>query len=291
MTSHQGAAQAIRTGPRLTGPVRAHPPLAHPPLAHPPLAAGTEPSARGVHAAEGVHGAEGVQGTRRILIVDDEPNIRSFIGRALAAAGYLTGFAGSGSEGLRHALDEHYDLVILDLVMPDMDGSSMLDQLLRARPDQTVMVLSCVADVATKVDCLERGARDYLTKPFSLAELLVRIRVRLREDAHLRGEARPGEATGEIIRAGNLTLDVARLVADIGHGPVPLTRLEFLLLRELAEHFGQSVPKGRLLASVWGYDFDPGSNVVDVCVRRLRSKLGFSLIKTVRGEGYQLADS
>jgi len=223
--------------------------------------------------------------------VDDEPNIRSFIGRALAAAGYLIGFAGSGSEGLRHALDEHYDLVILDLVMPDMDGCNVLDRLLRARPDQTVMVLSCVADVATKVECLERGARDYLTKPFSLAELLVRIRVRLREDAHRRGEARPGEAAGEIVRAGNLMLDVARLVADIGHGPVPLTRLEFLLLRELAEHFGQSVPKGRLLASVWGYHFDPGSNVVDVCVRRLRSKLGFSLIKTVRGEGYQLADS
>ena len=277
MTSHQEAALVIRTGPRWTGPVPAHP----------SPAAGTGPAARGVHAAEGVPGAER---PRRILVVDDEPNIRSFIGRALAAAGYRIGFAGSGSEGLRHALDEHYDLVILDLVMPDMDGCNVLDQLLRARPDQTVMVLSCVADVATKVDCLERGARDYLTKPFSLAELLVRIRVRLREDAHLRGETRPGETAGEIIRAGNLTLDVARLVADIGHGPVPLTRLEFLLLRALAEHSGQSVPKGRLLASVWGYDFDPGSNVVDVCVRRLRSKLGFSLIKTVRGEGYQLAD-
>jgi DNA-binding response OmpR family regulator len=235
----------------------------------------------------GHQGDPGHHGGRRILIVDDEPNIRSFIGRALSAAGYLTGFAGSGTEGLRHALDDHYDLVILDLVMPDMDGCSVLDQLLRARPDQTVMVLSCVADVATKVDCLERGARDYLTKPFSLAELLARIRVRLREDAHLRGDV---PRAGEIVRAGSLTLDVARLVADIGHGPVPLTRLEFLLLRELAEHFGQSVPKGKLLASVWGYDFDPGSNVVDVCVRRLRSKLGFNLIKTVRGEGYQLAD-
>ena len=276
MTSHQEAALVIRTGPRWTGPVPAHP----------SPAAGTGPAARGVHTAEGVPGAER---PRRILVVDDEPNIRSFIGRALAAAGYLIGFAGSGSEGLRHALNEHYDLVILDLVMPDMDGCNVLDQLLRARPDQTVMVLSCVADVATKVDCLERGARDYLTKPFSLAELLVRIRVRLREDAHLRGETRPGETAGEIIRVGNLTLDVARLVADIGHGPVPLTRLEFLLLRELAEHFGQSVPKGKLLASVWGYHFDPGSNVVDVCVRRLRSKLGFGLIKTVRGEGYQLA--
>ncbi|MGA8465764.1 MAG: helix-turn-helix domain-containing protein, partial [Trebonia sp.] len=92
----------------------------------------------------------------------------------------------------------------------------------------------------------------------------------------------------EVILAGDVTLDVGRLVADIGNGPVPLTRLEFLLLRELAEHVGQSVPKGTLLATVWGYDFDPGSNVVDVCVRRLRSKLGFDLIKTVRGEGYQL---
>ena len=227
---------------------------------------------------------------RRILIVDDEPNIRSFIGRALAAAGYLTAFAPNGTAGLRQALEGHYDLIILDLVMPDMDGWNVLDQLLAARPDQTVMVLSCVADVATKVGCLERGAQDYLTKPFSLAELLARVRVRLREDAHLRGEApRPGETAGEVIRVGSLTLDVARLVADNGQGPVPLTRLEFLLLRELAEHSGQSVPKGRLLASVWGYDFDPGSNVVDVCVRRLRSKLGFDLIKTVRGEGYQLA--
>ena len=102
--------------------------------------------------------------------------------------------------------------------------------------------------------------------------------------------SQPGtaEAAGEIVRAGSLTLDVARLVADIGQGPVPLTRLEFLLLRELAEHPGHSVSKGRLLAAVWGYDFDPGSNVVDVCVRRIRSKLGFELIKTVRGEGYQL---
>ena len=99
------------------------------------------------------------------------------------------------------------------------------------------------------------------------------------------GDAHPH---AEVILAGDVTLDVGRLVADIGNGPVPLTRLEFLLLRELAEHVGQSVPKGTLLATVWGYDFDPGSNVVDVCVRRLRSKLGFDLIKTVRGEGYQL---
>jgi len=265
----------------------------------------------------------------RILIVDDEPKIRSFIGRALAAAGYATEFADSGAEGLRRALATRYDLVILDLVMPDLDGRQVLGRLLASRPGQAVIVLSCVADVAAKVDCLERGAQDYLTKPFSLAELLARVRVRLRVEPHAHveayangagraaegnGTAEPGSAGGdaglgglrppnpgslstargdarphaEVIRAGDVTLDVARLVADIGQGPVPLTRLEFLLLRELAEHVGESVPKGKLLATVWGYDFDPGSNVVDVCVRRLRSKLGFNLIKTVRGEGYQL---
>jgi DNA-binding response OmpR family regulator len=130
------------------------------------------------------------------------------------------------------------------------------------------------------VDCLEQGAQDYLTKPFSLAELLARVQVRLRRDL---------SPHGEVIRCGRLTIDVGRLEADVGHGPVSLTRLEFLLLRELTEHAGRSVPKGRLLASVWGLDFDPGSNVVDVCVRRLRAKLGFDLIKTVRGAGYQLA--
>jgi len=221
----------------------------------------------------------------RILVVDDEPGIRSFIGRALGAAGYAADFAATGAEALRRVHASRYDLVILDLVMPDMAGQVVLERMLAARPDQAVLVLSCLADVAAKVDCLERGAQDYLTKPFSLAELLARVRVRLRGGTAENGPDR----AGEIVRAGGLTLDVGRLAADIGTGPVPLTRLEFLLLRELAEHPGRSVPKEQLLASVWGYDFDPGSNVVDVCVRRLRSKLGFDLIKTVRGEGYQLA--
>jgi two-component system OmpR family response regulator len=245
----------------------------------------------------------------RILIVDDEPKIRSFIGRALTAAGYATEFAASGAEALRSCAAARYDLVILDLVIGDMDGRQVLGEVLSARPDQAVIVLSCVADVAAKVDLLERGAQDYLTKPFSLAELLARVRVRLRGEphhveAHLDGGAlpagfrplmpplaaprSPGHVAAEVVSAGRVTLDVGKLVADIGQGPVPLTRLEFLLLRELAEHAGQSVSKGSLLASVWGYDFDPGSNVVDVCVRRIRSKLGFDLIKTVRGEGYQL---
>jgi len=239
----------------------------------------------------------------RILVVDDEPKIRSFIGRALTSAGYTADLSGNCAQALRAADESRYDLVILDLVMPDSDGRQVLRGLLERRPDQPVIVLSCVADVATKVDLLERGAQDYLTKPFSLAELLARVRVRLRteppaEEAHQRtAPPRPltpplaSPQAAEVIQVGNVLLDVARLVVDIGQGPIPLTRLEFLLLRELAEHVGESVSKGRLLSSVWGYDFDPGSNVVDVCVRRLRSKLGFELIMTVRGEGYQLAAS
>jgi DNA-binding response OmpR family regulator len=212
-----------------------------------------------------------------ILLVDDEPGIRGFISRALTGAGYAIDCASDGADALQRARGGEYGLVILDLVMPGMDGRDVLAQLIRAQPDQAVLVLSCVDDVSTKVACLDLGADDYLTKPFSLDELLARVRVQLR------GDARP-----EVLRSGELSLDVGRLQADIGQGPVALTRLEFLLLRELMEHAGRSVSKDRLLASIWGYDFHPGSNVVDVCVRRLRSKLGFDLIKTVRGAGYQL---
>ena len=216
----------------------------------------------------------------RILLVEDEPRIRDFITRALVTAGYEVAAARCGTEGLQMAQASDYDLVILDLIMPDVDGRIVLAEVLKERREQAVLVLSCLADVTTKVDCLELGAQDYLTKPFSLAELLARVRVRLRVEPHF---------VNEVLKAGDLLLDVGRLEANIGQGPVALTRLEFLLLRELMEHAGQSVGKGQLLATVWGYDFDPGSNVVDVCVRRLRSKLGFDLIKTVRGEGYQLA--
>jgi two-component system, OmpR family, response regulator len=215
----------------------------------------------------------------RILVVDDEPEIRSFISRALSDAGYVIDVACDGDSALRKAMDESFHLIILDLVMDDTDGRNVLAQLHQERPEQAVLVLSCLADVTTKVECLNLGARDYLTKPFSLDELLARVRVQIRGLLQQH----------EVLRAGHLVLDLGRLQADAGVGPVPLTRLEFLLLRELMEHQGKSVSKDELLATVWGIDFDPGSNVVDVCVRRLRSKLGFDLIKTVRGAGYQLA--
>jgi DNA-binding response OmpR family regulator len=213
-----------------------------------------------------------------ILLVDDEPRIQDFISRALSRAGYTIDCAANGADALLLLREGEYCLVILDLVMPGMDGREVLAELLSASPDQAVLVLSCLDDVTTKVACLDLGCRDYLTKPFSLEELLARVRVQLR-----------GDSRHEVLRSGELSLDVGRLQANVGQGPISLTRLEFLLLRELMGHAGHSVSKDQLLASIWGYDFDPGSNVVDVCVRRLRSKLGFDLIKTIRGAGYQLA--
>jgi DNA-binding response OmpR family regulator len=215
----------------------------------------------------------------RILLIDDEPQISAFVERALEHAGHDVDLAARAADGARLAEDGGYDLVILDLVMPDMDGRAVLRAILRAHPDQAVLILSCMVDPVTKAECLDVGAKDYLTKPFSLAELTARVRARLRENAH----------RSEITHIGELTLDAGRLVADSGAGPVALTRLEFLCLRALMEHGGNSVTKSELLACVWGIEFDPGSNIVDVCIRRLRAKLGFSLIETVRGEGYRLA--
>ena len=217
---------------------------------------------------------------RRILLIEDEPELNRLIAAALTRAGYAVDCAYTGSDGLACAAATDYDLVLLDLVIPDLDGRVVLKRLLAERPELAVVVLSCLSDVTAKVECFEIGAQDYLTKPFAVDELIARVRVQLRVD---RGHP-------DVLRNGGLTLDLWRLQADSGRGPVPLTRLEFLLLRELMEHAGESVPKDRLLASVWGYDFNPHSNVVDVCVGRLRTKLGFNLIRTIRGAGYQLAD-
>jgi DNA-binding response OmpR family regulator len=213
----------------------------------------------------------------RILVVDDERGIRSSIGRGLRAKGHEADFAETGPDGLRMALAGAYDLVLLDLQLPGADGREVLRELISQRPEQAVFVLSCLDDVESKVECLEAGARDYLTKPFSLAELLARVNSQLRWDAF-----------GAITRIGQLTLHSGRMEANIGRGPTLLTRLEFLVLRELMEHAGRPVSRGWLLTTVWGYESDPGSNIVEGCVRRLRTKLGDHLIRTVRGQGYLL---
>jgi DNA-binding response OmpR family regulator len=217
--------------------------------------------------------------TARILVVDDEPKLCLLLERALARDGFAADVATTAADGLQLAAGGGYDLVVLDLMLPDMDGRDALTAILRRRPGQPVLILSCITDVPAKVECLNRGALDYLAKPFALEEFLARVRARLRD----------GRREPAITQAGELVLDAGRLAACTGHGQVSLTRLEYMLLRALMQHAGQSVTKSDLLASVWGIDFDPGSNIVDVSIRRLRSKLGHALIETVRGEGYRLA--
>jgi two-component system, OmpR family, copper resistance phosphate regulon response regulator CusR len=214
----------------------------------------------------------------KILVVDDEQRILRFLVRGLQAEGFAVDAADNGADGLHKALEGGYDLVILDLLMPGMDGASVLRQLVARRPAQAVLVLSCLNATATKVRLLEAGAEDYLAKPFSLDELLARVRARLR--------VATGRATSLV--AGRLRLDLIRREADSGSGPVALAEREFLLLRELMQHTGTTVSKQRLLSAVWKYHFDPGSNVVDVYVRRLRAKLGADTITTMRGEGYRI---
>jgi two-component system copper resistance phosphate regulon response regulator CusR len=217
----------------------------------------------------------------RILLIDDEQRVLRFVSRGLRAEGYTVDLADNGTDGLRMALTGSYDLIILDLLMqPGLDGSTVLRRIVRKLPSQQVIIVSCLTETATKVRCLEAGAGDYLAKPFSLDELLARVQ------AHLRVLARSRTVT--TLQAGRLKLDLVRREADSGSGSVPLAEREFLLLCELMRHAGQTVSKERLLSSVWQYDFDSGSNVVDVYVGRLRAKLGAEAIRTVRGMGYRI---
>jgi DNA-binding response OmpR family regulator len=215
----------------------------------------------------------------RVLVVDDEPRITSFVSRALSAEGFQVDAAADGRRGLELARTGRYSLVVLDLLLPGMDGVSVLRDLMQSRPEQRVLVLSALSDVNSKVECLELGASDYLPKPFSLAELIARIRARLRQPA-----SGPGE---RYLRLGGVTLDLVRRSAEAGNGDVALPEREFLLLRSLMVRGGDVCGRSRLLEEVWGYGFDPGSNVVDVCVGRLRSRLGADVIETVRGVGYR----
>jgi len=217
----------------------------------------------------------------RVLVIDDEPRIANFVSRALTAEGFRVDAAMDGIRGLELARSGRYELVVLDLLLPGRDGVSVLRDLIEARPEQRVLILSALSDVRSKVECLDLGASDYLPKPFALAELVARIRARLRQ---------PGAGPDErFLRRGGVTLDLVRRVADAGEGPVVLSEREFLVLRNLMLRGGDVCTRQRLLEEVWGYGFDPGSNVVDVCVGRVRAKLGPDVIETVRGVGYRFA--
>jgi two-component system, OmpR family, copper resistance phosphate regulon response regulator CusR len=217
-----------------------------------------------------------------ILLIEDEPRILAFLRRGLEAHGFAVDVAADGATGLRRARERAYDLVILDLLLPRMDGLSVLREIGRDSPSVPVLILSARSDLQTKLRGFALGARDYVAKPFALDELIARVRVQLRPAA-------PGDVEETVLRAGLVELDLARRRACAGAATVDLTDREFRLLHYLARHAGDIVSREQLLAEVWGYHFDPCSNVVDVCVRRLRKKLGARTIETVRHVGYRLA--
>jgi len=218
----------------------------------------------------------------RILIVEDESRIRAFLARAFEAEGFAVDVAEDAEQGFARAQAGGYDLVILDLLLPGRGGLDVLRELHALRSDLPVIILSARGDLATKLRGFELGAVDYVAKPFSLDELLARARVQLRH-AGLNED-------GTVIRVGSLELDLARRQARVGDTVADLSDREFRLLHFLMRHVGEVVSRERLLAEVWGYGFDPRSNVVDVCVRRLRRRLGPGApIETVRNAGYRAA--
>ena len=218
----------------------------------------------------------------RILVVEDETRILSFVKQGLEAEGYTVEGSTDGRRGLALALGSDWDLLILDLLLPGMSGFELLQQLSAGRPELPVLVLSARADLPTKLRGFALGASDYVAKPFAFDELLARVRV------HLRTGRSPGH-DGNLVRSGALVLDLARRHVRYHDAFGALSDREFRVLHHLVEHENEVISRERLLADVWGYSFDPTSNVVDVCIRRLRKKLGPNApIETVRNVGYRL---
>ena len=215
----------------------------------------------------------------RILIAEDEERLASFLEKGLRANGYTTTVVAEGGAASLMARDEDFDLLILDIGLPGKDGFTVLREIRAASQRLPVLILTARDELEDKVAGLEGGADDYVTKPFRFEELLARVAARLRDD---RRDASP------VRRVGSLALDprTRRVVADGKN--LELSAREYSMLEVLMRHPGQVMSREQLLAHVWGYDFDPGSNVVDVYVGYLRKKLGAEAIETVRGSGYRL---
>ncbi|MGA7149030.1 MAG: response regulator transcription factor [Microbacterium sp.] len=214
----------------------------------------------------------------KILIVEDEPRIASFVSRGLQNAGYETVVIEDGGAALAAAVRGDVDLVLLDVGLPTMDGFEVLREL-RARGSAVpVIMLTARSSTRDTVEGLDSGANDYMPKPFTFEELLARVRSRLRETT---------AAIGVSVSHGNVTLDILARRATVDDREVDLSAREFALAEQFLRNPGRVLSRELLLSRVWGMDFDPGSNVVDVYVRYLRGKLGSEHIVTVRGAGYR----
>ena len=215
-----------------------------------------------------------------VLVVDDEERIRTLITRSLASEGHSVVSAADGVVALERLVASDIDLVLLDLMMPRCNGLTVLASLRQRRDETPVIVLSGVTDIAARVQALDRGAVDVVSKPFSLVELLARTRRHLSAIRVPRTEHR-------FLTAGGIKLDLDRRCAKVADRDVSLTEREFSLLAHLMRRRGEVCRREELLHDVWGLDFDPGSNVVEVCVRRLRNKLAPNPpIETIRRVGY-----
>ena len=215
-----------------------------------------------------------------ILIVEDEPRIVAFLTKGLKAAGFTTHTTAAGREAVELALQTSFDLIILDVGLPDIDGFEVLQQLRGQGVTAPVIMLTARSSVADRVAGLEGGADDYMPKPFSFEELLARIRVRLRPEAAGADQMR--------LTHRDMVLDLRTRALTLEGRTVELSAREFALAETFIRHPGQVLSREQLLSAVWGLDFDPGSNVVEVYVSYLRNKLGRDRVETVRGMGYRL---
>lgn len=222
----------------------------------------------------------------RVLVVEDERNTREFIERALREAGYSVDAASNGRDGLLMATTEDYDLLVLDRMLPQVDGLTIVRTLRASKLATPVLILSALGEVDDRVDGLRAGSDDYLVKPFALSELLARVEALLRRP---RG-AEVTDAT--TLRVADLELDRLKRVVRRGERRIELQPKEFQLLEYLMRHVDQVVTRTMLLEGVWDYHFDPKTNVIDVHISNLRHKVDRDarqpLIHTVRGVGYRL---
>jgi DNA-binding response OmpR family regulator len=217
----------------------------------------------------------------KVMVVDDEERVRGLLTRSLTSEGHSVITAATARAAIDRLATTHVDLVVLDLVMPGASGLTVLESIHERHDTTPVIVLSGVTDVGTRVEALDRGAVDVVAKPFSLTELLARVRRNV-------GATRT-EPDDRFLDAGGIRLDLGRRRATFRDVSAPLTEREFSLLAHLMRRKGQVCRREELLHDVWHLDFDPGSNVVEVCVGRLRSKLGQDIpVETLRGVGYGL---
>ncbi len=219
----------------------------------------------------------------RILIAEDEPRIVSFLEKGLQAHGYTTTHSDDASEVLQMACSDTFDLLILDLGLPNKDGLEILEILRGQGENLPIIILSARNDLHDKVFGLEKGADDYVTKPFHFDELLARIRARLRHHILLSQQTKP-----HCLQVGGIRIDLHTREVWVDDHKIDLSAREFVMVEIFVRHPGQVLSRTQLLDHVWGYDYDPGSNIVDVYVGYLRKKIGKSFFETIRGVGYRL---